>query len=517
MDISNYFQILEQKKSSWLFKKDDTAERLEALTKIAELGYPSLIHNLIPFLKDSNTSVQQKTADTITHLFKKLNAKNGYYDSLKHCVISQKDLDYYQQTFTNENLITLFAIASLNGSGFVREKAVKKLIEINHESVIPFIIFRLADWVPIIRNKALEGIYHYKKKKSIINALVENLDLFEWLKKVKRIDLSDVLSEILHFIFVENRQYIIENLKTFSDKTRTLMAGKLVEASNIHDEDLKLFLSDSHFLVRRVALDYFDRLTQTEIDKLLVDKAASIRVEALRHLKNKVNFLEIVLPFLSDNAASVRDFARHHLKNTVPDFAIIYNDNLKSKKHILGSINGLAEINAKQFSNTIEPFLNDTKIKIRKAAFLALTKMDEQKIYPIAIDSLDSEFIGIRNLAIQFLQKSPSDEALKKARNIYANGNIGLKFSMLKMFNNIGGWTALADIILGTIDENEKVRDVSSEYLKVWENKAVRLFTKPKVNELERTREIFRFAFERHDDKKYFNRNPLVGFDFYLR
>ena len=225
----------------------------------------------------------------------------------------------------------------------------------------------------------------------------------------------------------------------------------------------------------------------------------------------------MIQPFLTDQSAAVRDFARFSLKNEITDFAIIYNDNLKQNKEVFASLSGLAETNGRQFYEIVEPFLQDKKIKIRRTAFLAMTKLNEQKAYDFAIINLDSEFIGIRNLAIKFLQKNPNVKVLERARQIYNNGKFDLKKVMLKMFNNIGGWSTIADIIIGTIDENENIRNLSFEYLKMWKAKAVRLFTQPKTEELERAKKVFNLAFETHEEKNYFKENPLTGLDFYLR
>jgi len=516
MEIWNYIEILGQKKQGWLFKKDNVEERLIALTKILELGHPSTIHNLIPFLKDSNIEIKNETCKVVAQLFKKIETKKGYYDTLKHCDISKSDIDYYQQTFSNEHFLTLLAIASLNRSGYVREKAVKKLAETNNEKAIPFIVYRLADWVQPVRQSALQGIEHFKKRE-FINALVDNLIIFEWLQKVERVDLSSVLSDVMNFVVVENKHYVIDNFKTFTDRTRIVIAKKITSSTNIDLADLKLLLSDKHFLVRNLALSHFDKLTQTEIDKLLIDKSAGVRLQTLYNMKNQENFSEIVFPFISDTSASIRDFSRYSLKNKITDFATIYNDNLTSKKNILGSLSGLAETNGKQFVENVVPYLNDTKLKIRKTAFLALKKLDSEKAYDFALQNLDSEHIGIRNTIIEFFSVSATPEVLQKARETYRNGKYEMKKSMLKLFSKIGKWTTIADIMIGTIDENENIRNLSWGYLQQWKNKATSFFTQPKQGELERANQIFRFAFEIHEDKKYFNQNPLTGIDFYLR
>jgi HEAT repeat protein len=516
MELWNYIQILRQKKQGWLFKKDNVEERLVALTKILELGYPSSIQNLIPFLKDDNREIQQTTCNVIIQLFKKIETKKDFYDTLKHCDISKLDIDFYGQNFSNQECLTLYSIATLNRSGYVREKALKYLAETNNEKAIPFIVYRLADWVQVVRQTALKSIENFKKKE-FINALVDNLTIFEWLQKVERTDLSSVHSNIMNFVVVENKQFVIDNFKAFTDRTRIVIAKQLSTTTSIGLDDLKILLNDKHFLVRNFALSHFDKLTKTEIDKLLVDKSARVRLQTLYNLKSQEDFLKVVFPFLSDNSSSIREFARYTLKNSVSDFPTIYNDNLINKQNIIGSLSGLAETNGKNYVESIVPYLNDIKLKVRKIAFLALKQLDNEKAYDFALQNLDSEYVGIRNIIIEYFTNTATTEVLQKARTTYSKGQFELKKSMLKLFNKVGKWTTIADIMIGTIDENENIRQLSLGYLQQWRNKATTYFTQPKQDDLERANQMFKFAFEMHEEKKYFNQNPLTGVDFYLR
>jgi HEAT repeat protein len=516
MEIWNYIEILRKEKQGFLFKKDNVEERLTALSKILELGSPSIIQSLIPFLKDNDKEIQNATCNTIIKLFKKIETKKDYYETLKHCEILQSDLEAYERVFKKDQFIMLFAIASLNGNGYVREKAVNKLSYSNSEIAIPFIVYRLADWVPAVRQIALKGIENFKKTE-FINSLVDNLSIFEWLQKVERTNLNAVYSDIMHFVLVKNKKYVTDNFKTFIDKTRLIISKQISISEKIESSDLKLLLQDKLFLIRNLALTHFDKLTQAEIDKLLTDKSARVRIQTLYKLKDKNEFSEIIYPFLFDNSASVREFARYSLKNKISDFAIIYNNNLLIKANIIGSLSGLGETNGKEYSENIEKFLNEKKIKIRKTAFLALKKLDEEKAYNFALQNLDSEYGGIRNVIIEFLANSATPDVLQKARETYANGQYELKKSMLGLFSKIGRWATIADIMIGTIDENENLRQLSLGYLYQWKNKATSYFTQPKHGELERANQIFKFAFEMHEEKKYFSQNPLTGIDFYLR
>src|SRR5690606_35703567 len=189
MEIWQYIEVLRRPYKTWFFSKDNTEEKINALTKIANDGYPSIISNLTDFLKDDNKEIRETTLKIITHLFKKIDSKKGYYDTLTHCSISKSDIDFYEANFPKEQYVELLAISSLNSSGYIREKAVKKLSQVDSPRSIQFLIYRLADWVLPVRQVALKGIDNYKTTNNI-DSLIENLPIFEWLQKVERTDLS---------------------------------------------------------------------------------------------------------------------------------------------------------------------------------------------------------------------------------------------------------------------------------------------------------------------------------------
>ena len=516
MEIWQYIEILRRPNKTWFFSKDNTEEKINALTKIANDGYPSIICNLTDFLKDDNKEIRETTSKTITHLFKKIESKKGYYDTLKHCGISKSDIDFYESNFPKEQFVELLAISSLNRSGYVREKAVKKLSQVDSPRAIQFLIYRLADWVLPVRQAALNGIDKYKTI-NYIDCLIENLPIFEWLQKVERTDLSGIYQDIVGFIASENRAYVIDNFKKYPDKLRILLARHISSSLRENSEELKLFLTDKHFLIRNLAIRHFEKLGQTEIEQLLNDKSANVRLQTLYSLKDQNGFETIAKKFLADNSATIRHFARFTLKQSNIDFTKFYNDNLQENKQVIGSLSGLAETEGKQYSETVKSYLKDKKIRVKKTAFLALCKLDEESAYDFAFANLDSQYLGLRNVIIEFLSHIPRQEVLTKAKSLYEAGNYDLKKSMLKLFNKVGGWTAIPDLMIGTIDENENIRQLAFGYLQIWRARAVNLFSTPKQGEIERAKQIFTFVCETHEDKQYFKTNPVDGLDFYFK
>jgi len=516
MKIWQYIEVLRQPNKTWFFCKDNTKVKINALTIIANEGSPNLISSLIEFLKDDNIEIRETTCRTITHLFRKIDSKKEYYETLKHCNISKSDIDFYEANFPKEQFVELLAISSLNGSGYVREKAVKKLSEIDSPRAIQFLIYRIADWVLLVRQAAVNGIENYKTI-YYIDSLIDNLPIFEWLQKVERTDLSGIYKDIVEFIATTNRTYVIDNFKKYPDKLRILLARHISNLLSGNSQELKLFLTDKHFLIRTLAINHFDKLGQAEIEQLLNDESANVRIQILYCLKEQNNFETTVKNFLADNSATIRHFARFMLKQSNIDFAKFYNENLQESKQVIGSLSGLAETECKQYSETVKTYLNDKKIRVKKTAFLALCKLDEESAYAFAFANLDSPYLGLRNILIEFLSHIPRNEVMTKARNIYEIGNYELKKSMLKLFNKVGGWTTIPDLMIGTIDENENVRQLALGYLEVWRARVVRLFTTPKQGEIERAKLIFNFVNETHTDKQYFKTNPVDGLDFYFR
>lgn len=518
MEIWQYIEVLRQpKKNRFFLKKEEYNfdEKINALTKIANEGSPTDIYSLIDFLKERDEKIRHAICETIIRLFQKIDSKKGYYNALKYCKISQSDIKFYKNNFSKEQYVELLVISSLNENGYVREKAVSKLANIESPRAIQFLIYRLADWVPQIRQVAISGIENYKST-IYIDDLIENLPIFAWLQEVERTNLRGIYQDIIEYIATTNRDLVVKNFKKYPDRLRLLLAKHISTFPADHLNELNLFLTDRHFLIRSQALVHFNRLEEREVRRLLNDKSAKVRLQTLYCLKEQEGFELIVENFLADDSAMIRHFARFALRESDINFADVYNENLNKQHQIIGSMAGLAELEADQYKDSVKRYLTDNKLKIRRNAFLALGKLDKEAAYEFGLTNLDSTFEGIRNLSIDYLSGIPRQEVLVKAREVYQTGNYELKKSILKLFNRIGGLVVIPDIMYGTIDENENIRQIAFDYLRIWRDNTARMSSMVKENEIEKALRTFRLVYSIHEDKQYFNPNPLEGLDFYL-
>lgn len=513
MDLQECLSILNKKKG-WFLNRSDTQERLDALDRIAAIGGVGVIPFLIPYLKDEKIILAVSKA--ISALFSRITAKNSLYSSMSQSDISVSDLNLFQKKLEPDQYLDLVLIASMNRNGYVREAALTKLGESISAKAIPFVTYRFADWVPEVRQEAFKTFQKLVSNLDI-DALVNSLEIFDWLRKVERVDLSSEYASILDHIRVKNRKTVLAKYRSYHAKNRFLLAKHLSETDHLDRSELELFLNDRNFQIRALAVDHIDLLTKSDVRKLLSDRSSYIRLRTLYGLKDRDEFPSLIREHLADPAASIRYLARFSLRDESIDLAKFYHDALDRQRSVIGALAGLAEVDAKEYSEGVGKFLTDPRPGVRKAAFLALTRLNEHLAYDFAMSNLDSSFVSLRKLAMRFLEKRPTSKVLMRAREVYATGDVTLKKQILSMFDHIGGWKIIPDIILGTIDEEPDIRELSKEYLSLWRSRSARIFTKPPPDELEQARHAYESAFRIHEKENYFDVNPLQNFDFHLK
>jgi len=290
-----------------------------------------------------------------------------------------------------------------------------------------------------------------------------------------------------------------------------LLARHISKSLSDGPNEISTFLADKHFLVRLQAVEHFDRLLPAAIDQLLNDESPRVRLQTLYRLKGRDNFLETAGRFLADNSGDIRYFTRYWLRDTITDFSAIYHQHILNNQQVIASITSLAEMNAKGHSAVIAGFLHNEHVKIRRAAFLALTKLDKETAYQFALDKIDSE-PGLRKEIVAFLAHMPTKEVLVKARACFLHGNDELKQSMISLFARIGGWAVIADLVLGLIDNNEETKQLSYDKIKRWLINTRGIFIGPEQADADRANQVIRFAAEILKEKgDYYGRHYRSG------
>lgn len=516
LEYNRYIDILNQSENGFLGKKEDLIQmKLIALDSIAENCNISMIYHVLGQLKSNSKLIQQKSMGTIVLLNQKMTNLIEIQNSFRNCQFKKEDFDWYESNFEESHYKLLLKIASVNRNGFIREFAIEQLGSFKNKEIIPYLILRIGDWVPIIAFKAKLELQKYLIP-SNLKCIISHIELIDGHRKLRRVDLSLDIKIIMDFILIENKIETYKCLKYFSDKQRLVLA-KEIAINPISISDLDVLINDKNFLVRLLVLNHFEKLSDFQKNKLLNDKSARIREKTLLCYRGTSGFETKLKLCLEDRSGVVRNISRYYLKDKSIDFKTYYLDNLKKNYSVQGSMLGLADLDAVDSVDSIKPFLFDDKINVVKTAFYVIEKLDPYELHDYAINNLKSNQIGIKVKILKYFGNHPSKGIIKLVQEYYTKSDVSDKLYFLKLFNAIGGYSVFPDLLKATIDENEEIRKQSKVYLDNWRDKTSSLYMLPTSEEKEIAFECIKLVNTIHQEKDYFSCNPTKGLEFFFR
>jgi hypothetical protein len=494
-DINSCLQILNQK-PKWFFQKDYISEKLQCFDTIQKVGTPSTIYSLIQFLRSDNLLIQNKAAETILMLFGRLKSRNEYADSLKHLSIENSDLDFYRVDFDENTYLQLLGIASLNSNGYVREKAVKELARLKNADGLKFILLRLGDWVTEVRKAATEGTLSFLEN-NYIDDFLKLLPTIDWFLNVERVDLSELHDRIIQFILSQNfSEEFYNKIKSLDDKTRLRFYKTFLSNKHPIKEQIDKIRADKNFLIRLELIKHLSAF-DTDIQHLLIagflhDRSARVRQGALYASKSFRPFFDnLIRELLFDESASVRELSRHLLKDKGIDFTDVYKQKIADQQFLSASLAGLSETGNSENLPIFEQYIHAENNKQIVVCLTAINKFNADKGKQYSLDLLVHSCKRVRDKTVEILAKNTDATTLYKVRNIYAKSDYGIKKSILKLYNKIGGWNIVGDLLLALADENLNIQNLGWQLLHKWKSKAIRLFTTPPSGEIERANKIY--------------------------
>ena len=494
-DLNECLRILKEK-PAWFIQKEDIAKKLQCLETIQQLGTTITIYEIYSFLHSNNVLIQTKTAETIVHLFGRLRSLNAYNEAPKHLQVKLRDIDLFLSDFEEEISVKLLSMASLNSSGYVREKAVVAMGRLKNKAGLKFILLRLGDWVPEVRNAATAAIDSFLEPR-YLDVWLQELPTIDWLLKVQRVDLSDIHHLINAFILdgVDEPGFQ-HRINALNESSRHRFYKLYIATKPLTPELVGLLSRDGNFLVRHLLLrqlPVFDTATQEKLIGLFLrDHAARLRLEALYASKKFAPaFNERIHGLLSDENASVRELSRGLLKMESPEAASLYRQRITGREMLAGSLAGLAETGNAADLPTFETHLQHSNRMMVLACLAAIQRFDEPRAKQRALELLTHASRRVRELAKDILARRCDRETLLRIRQRYATADPALRKTILPLYQQIGGWPVAGDFLLALRDEDNSIQELGWRHIESWRQKSTRLFTAIPEAEKERAATIF--------------------------
>ena len=457
-------------------KKTFTYKQVPDFKLITEL---SQISGIFDWVFNPDYDIAQTCAQTIHRVVTSPAILNNQtlYDNLGTIKLKKKDLARFY-IFDSDIQQSLLCVASMNYDGYVREETLHLLTEFSNPKAFLFTLFRLADWVPSIRQIAQSNISQFIQNQDP-DFLLKNREIIEWLLKVARVDLKVIYKEITEYIFSEKHiDEIIQNIDKYEAGERYYIYRKIISFRRLNTHILEKMWVDKNYLVRLLATQNTDLIKQEGIlDKLLDDKSQKIRHYAINsipitHLAQFQPKLEIAI---FDNSAAIRTKARTLLSKTGQvNLPQRYREEvLKNPKP--GSIIGLAEVGDKTDIEVVMKFLQSVFPKQRTAALLALAMLDYDLAKQQAFELLNDLSNGVKKACLKVVTKEKSAADLAKMRGLYDQANIDTKKFILKAINEYGGWSIVGDFLRAIKHSNVEIKNLAFAFLSKWHNYSIKL------------------------------------------
>lgn len=295
----------------------------------------------------------------------------------------------------------LLQLASLHGNGFVREEAVRRLGLFRHGGELPYLMLRLNDWVPQIRQAASAAVLE-RLEPDGIDAFVKALALVDRLEKAQRADHRDVLQGISELLVNRAARLPMVAAMRSPSKTVRRVSLRLLTRGGRDDllEIVMAALSAMDPIVRtwavRAAATGLDRNhVRRALEALRVDRSALVRRECLRQWVSLFpgEAVDALTTALLDRSGVVRAEARYHLATlTDHDAAAYYRDAITTSvpPALAAALAGLGETGSPPDAQRLAPYLSHPLVRVRWAAVRYLLRLGgDQYLDAVAHTVLD--------------------------------------------------------------------------------------------------------------------------------
>lgn len=485
------YQALFKKAYSLYSRRDVLDLILLRLTELGEGDDPSCIYLTFGLLKCNDSAVRTKAAKVSIQLFDKLRSQNQFDRCLKDVEISVSDLSFFKKNFSEADSLKLLAIASFNGNGYVREKAIKMLAETKNPFAIKYLLFRLADWVPAVRIVAKELLDSFMNGDYRMS-FIANLELVKNLKNIRRSDLEPIQQEILYLIYSKPS---LETKKGFTPKTRFIYYAYLLEKAPISQSIIDDIFADDSYLVRTLLFKKINSY-DSEIRKQLVvrglrDSSSRVRLYAIFVANEFVDELKDELKqLLCDTSATIRYVARKLLGEDRAIYRAYYLKNIENNQQLLGSLLGLADLYDATDLPLFDQYMSHQAPLIVLCCFCAISHIAPDKAYKYALTLISSENGRLRKKASDILAQRWDKASIEQLREVYQRANIKTKKAILSVYNRIGGYQIISDLMLGLLEESSELQDIAWAYIAFWQRRAISLYTSNEEDAKRRAIEI---------------------------
>ncbi len=383
---------------------------------------------------------------------------------------SRSSLHYIRQQHVEQLPWHLLAVLSFHPSGYVREEAVRELARRRSGSELPYLLLRLNDWVPQVRDAARQAVVRRMTEEDV-PAFARNYVLVDRLTVAGRADHSELLQALSRLLGSESARDAMLAAANTSSPAGARAIFKLLLPSESR-EVLDAGLQHADPIIRVWSLRAAARVIPTEeLQRFQSDPAPAVRREALLIFGANEDAL-------LDASASVRDTARVLLKDV--DFAAIYRNAIHTPK-LATALAGLAETGRATDAEVALPYLTHASAGVRRAALKCAIRLGGQPFVDRVAPMLQDASRSVSGAARAML--APHATTLGSAqltRMFHTSADEHVRRNVLHLMKLLPKWESLLCLLGAAAFERKAV-----EAIKQWLRNYNRRQTVPSARELD--------------------------------
>ena len=390
----------------------------------------------------------------------------------------------------------IMGLLSFHPSGYVREAAVKRLAVQDDGSEVPYLLLRLNDWVPEVREAARLAVLGLLRNGPVA-VFTRNFSLVDRAIRMQRAgdsSVTDLLTAVLatdagHAAVLSaiesgTRQAARAVVRFVIDRVPSGIPVVVRAGVKAKDPLIRMWAT-AHVvqaIPRQEALPMLQRLT--------TDASPAVRRQSLTALAQsfpdeaQASFQRAVL----DGSASVRELARFSLRDRAMDFRAIYEKAMSTSattRQLATAITGLAEVGSAADAETAAPYLEHASATVRRAALRCVMKLSGDVFTGRALDLLQDPSRPVSAAARDGLRsqvatvgRSSLEEVITRAPHRHA------RINALHLVPALAKWQSIPCLLRTVVVEDQELASLAQKYVRDWTRHYNRSQTVPSPREI---------------------------------
>ena len=482
----------------WLFSTARGLLRspeMDEVRALAATNQTSALPRLLWFLYNGMPSVAAEAAHAISRILRSTPSENlpGLEDACRRTwqgrsetlpAIIEKDAD-------------ILGMFSFHRSGYLREYAVKRLARIHDGSEVRYLLLRLNDWVPQVREAAQSAIEERLRDDQALH-FAKHVSLIVRLEGTQRVQRHELLGPVKRLLVMSSgTAALLVALQDGSLRTRRSIVPFLVERS----PDVLRSLMASRAMkedpwIRTFIIPFINKTlpendAQMALLRLVNDPSPAVRRKSLEALVQRFPE-EAAKPLedaLLDPSIRVRDFCRFLLKDKGIDFAARYRGAIHSAnapRDLAAAIAGLGEVGSAADGASVSPHLTHPLPSVRKAVVKSLMRLAPDLFSEQVVSLLQDPSPSVSSVATRALMVHAATLDLPAMTDfIHAGTPRHARLNLVRLFAALSKWPSILRLVDAANSADEEVASEARKLIEAWDQQFNRRQATPSRRQVE--------------------------------